>query len=406
MGSKDLQEKTDALEQRRRAEAEQNEAFLAEQAKKQADEVAAAQQERVQAQNEAQRIWQQRMDEGYNTFADLAAGYKRQISAETDEMNREVANNQKAAQYTGFAELGSALANLIGVGGFNAAHQQHKTYSQDWMKRADQERREHRSRIDNLRERQRGIEQQLSQLKMGNAGTALSNAMKMADQAMQDRITLAQARYNAAVSPMQYRQQADAATDQLAQQGAYHAASVSQSEASLAERRRENEATLRSKGFNADGTPNETYMKQIAANSTKSSGSSSTDAIPILDRNGKVNIANLRPHELEAVLANAQSAIANDLGDKEAAKFTKEFRKKIDDKAGQNAVLMEWMGKSKTCEKMLRAIDANYRGVHGVQLPVAETPAAPAAAPVQRDTQSNKGSGPIGYDDYRKKLGL
>lgn len=405
--SKDYQAKVDAEEKRQREQAEQNAAIISAETQRQVDALQQAQQERVQAQNEAQRIWQQRMDEGVQSSADLLAGYKRDIDTARAEMQQQVAQDQKAAEYTGFAELGSAIANLIGVGGHNAVSQQHKVYSQDWMKKADQDRREHRNRIDNLRERQRAVEQQINQLKLGNANAVFSNAMQRAEQRAQDRAALEQAKWNAVMSPLQYRQQAEDKAAQTALQGAYQAGHLAQGEAQLEERRRENEATMRSKGFNADGTPNETYMKQISANSSKSS----TDAIPIIDRNGKVNVANLRPHELEAVLANAQSAIAKDLGEKEAAQFTKEFRKKIDDKAGQNAVLMEWMGKSKTCEEMLRAIDANYRGEHGSsQLSVGESIATPvstpAGTPVQNDTTRGGSTGPLSHNDYLKKLGI
>ena len=271
--SKDVREQTAAIVKKRGEENEQNIAAIQGALDQQAQEIAAAQQERVQAQNEAQRIWQQRMDEGDNTFAGILSDYRKQIDDETAEMNARVAGDQKAAKYTGFAELGAALANLIGVGGYNASNQQYKTYSQDWMKKADQDRKEHRSRIDNLRDRQRSIEMQRAQLRMGNAGTALANAQKLADQALQDRLTLSQARSAAAVTPAQLRMQAGKEADQLELNGLYHAASLAQNEASLAERRREHQAELRAKGFNPDGTPNEQYLKTLAEYSTKNNGS-------------------------------------------------------------------------------------------------------------------------------------
>ena len=81
------------------------------------------------------------------------------------EEERQVAEaEQKAARMTGLAELGSSLVNLFGVAG-GGVSQQYKTYSQDWMQKADQDMRQHRNRVHDLRERQRDAEFKMAQLR-------------------------------------------------------------------------------------------------------------------------------------------------------------------------------------------------------------------------------------------------
>lgn len=83
------------------------------------------------------------------------------LAAEQAEIERE----RKAARMTGFAELGSALANLFGVAEGHAAPQTYKQYSQDWMKKADADARAHRDHIADLRQRQADTELKMAQLR-------------------------------------------------------------------------------------------------------------------------------------------------------------------------------------------------------------------------------------------------
>ena len=65
--------------------------------------------------------------------------------------------NRNTAWGTGLSGIGeaiSALANLTGVGA-GAVNQQPARYTQDWMRAADQDRRERQARLDNLEARQR-----------------------------------------------------------------------------------------------------------------------------------------------------------------------------------------------------------------------------------------------------------
>lgn len=99
------------------------------------------------------------------SFADLLQGMRDEYDRERDAAQAELKADSRAARFTGYTELGSAIANLIGVAEGNAVSQVYKPVAQDWMKKADQDMREHRTRIDNLRQRQRDTELKMSQLK-------------------------------------------------------------------------------------------------------------------------------------------------------------------------------------------------------------------------------------------------
>lgn len=236
-------------------------------------EMQGAQAAQQQAYNTAQQLYQQRMNEGYNQFADIIAGQKRQMQDEQQQAQQQLEANNRAARWTGLTELAAGIANLVGVGAGNAVSQQYKTYSQDWMQKADRDIREHRSRMDNLRERQRALQLQLNQLKMGDAGTALQNAQRMADQAVRNREALAQLRAQNTTAAAQQRAKGESEAAGIEAQGALHSASLSQQQQSLYERQRQFNAEMRAKGLNADGSINEEYMKEISGTTRTGSGS-------------------------------------------------------------------------------------------------------------------------------------
>ncbi len=114
------------------------------------------------------------LNEGYQaTDAILKSEDQRIADAEQeaiDQRNRE----EKAALWTGAGEVAASLANLIAVGGYNAVSQKYHSYQQDWMKKAEENWKANRARIDNMRDRQRALQQQMIQMKM-NGGSTLAN---------------------------------------------------------------------------------------------------------------------------------------------------------------------------------------------------------------------------------------
>jgi hypothetical protein len=104
----------------------------------------------------------------YKSFAQWAIDTRKNAEAKLEEEKQEIEREQKAAAATGWAEFGAALANLVGVSEGDAVSQNYKSYSQDWMTKADADRRAHRNRIHDLRQQQIDTEMKMAQLRMQN----------------------------------------------------------------------------------------------------------------------------------------------------------------------------------------------------------------------------------------------
>ena len=193
---------------------------------KQAKAMADAQTAQSQAMNDAQAAYRKSMDEGLTNFADIVSAQKDRIDQERAEGEQRIQNDQQAARWAGATELAASIANLIGVGGHNAVSQQYKSYSQDWMRKADQDRREHKNRLDNLRTRQDALQQQLAQLRMNDAGQALQAAKAKAAQDYQDRLALIQLQGKNATDAAKLRAEGAIGAGETALKGAQTAASL------------------------------------------------------------------------------------------------------------------------------------------------------------------------------------
>lgn len=337
------------------------------------------------AANAAMQRYQQLQNERNASLADMLIQQRKDFETQNAQDEEQIKNDVKAARWTGATELAASLANLIGVGSFNAANQQYKQYSQDWMRKADADMRMQRARLDNFRERQRAMQMHINQLKQGDANTALNMAMRQADADRAARIQQADADYKAQLAPLEARYKSGLAAIGEQTKGEQQAINIGLHEAQMEQNDRhfraqqqrmrdqmdQNDrhftAQMAAKGLNPDGTVNETLTKQILATRAALNGGGKSDEIayPIIDANGKVNLARLKPKEMETVLLNARNTIKDELGPKEATQFEKEFRMAPDSK-GQDAVLMKWMNKSKTCGDMIRLMDSTYLGVHGI----------------------------------------
>ena len=116
------------------------------------------------AANAAMQRYQQRQNERQADLAGMLLQQRKDFEAQNAQDEEQIKNDVKAARWTGATELAASLANLIGVGSFNAANQQYKQYSQDWMRKADADMRMQRARLDNFRERQRAMQMHINQL--------------------------------------------------------------------------------------------------------------------------------------------------------------------------------------------------------------------------------------------------
>lgn len=99
-------------------------------------------------------------------FASIVQGYKDELDKAKLEDQKQQEIDQKTVAWTGATELAAAIANMVGVGSFGASNQQHHSFSQDWMKKADADAKLRQQRIDNIRDRQRAMEQQAINLRL------------------------------------------------------------------------------------------------------------------------------------------------------------------------------------------------------------------------------------------------
>lgn len=133
-----------------------------------------AETQRQQGMTDVRKSMQDYLSEGYGAYEAMLKADEDRIKAAEKEAQEQRANEQRAAIWTGLGEVAASLVNLGFVGGGNAVSQQYHSYQHDWMKKADENWRRNRERIDNMRERQRGIQQHMIQMKM-NAGQTLAN---------------------------------------------------------------------------------------------------------------------------------------------------------------------------------------------------------------------------------------
>lgn len=103
------------------------------------------------------------------SFSDILNAYKTDYDREQQESLNAQKANVRAARWAGATELAASLANLFAVGEGNAVSQVYQPVSQDWMQRAEEESRYRRSRIDDIRQRQRAMEMQMAQMRSEEA---------------------------------------------------------------------------------------------------------------------------------------------------------------------------------------------------------------------------------------------
>lgn len=188
MGYAEELAKLQKAQQKRNKEIEANNKQLESDLKSNADAL-----NQAQADNEAAMLAAQQRQQ--QDFADIMLQYKRDYdaaAAEDAELRRQ---EDKRAVWIGATEALANITNLIGVGGFNSSNQQYHTFSKDWMDKADADRKLRRTRIDNIRDRQRAMEQQLAQLRGQNAMQYISmrgqNAGQRYNAGMQMATTIA-----------------------------------------------------------------------------------------------------------------------------------------------------------------------------------------------------------------------
>lgn len=110
---------------------------------------------------------------GVRSLADMYVNTQKQAEQEAAEVKAKEEAERKAAKWTGATNLAASLVNLFGVGAMHSANQTYKDPSQDWMRQADATRKAGKIRLDQLADRQRALDMQIRNMKIGEAKQAL-----------------------------------------------------------------------------------------------------------------------------------------------------------------------------------------------------------------------------------------
>lgn len=246
--------------------------------------------------------------------------YERKRQQE-QEMKAQEKANTLSSMATGTTELAAGIINLLSVGQLHASNQQYKSYSQDWMRKAEQDLKEHRARRDNLQATLDRLK--LQQQQVATAGRV--EEMKLKQQAAKDQLSIAMQNAQDAERradkerEFEFRERTQERQDKRAD------ASIAQGWAQINQHKKEWAAKQRAMGLDPDGKVNEEYMREAL-----SSGLVKRDADHVkgkdtyyLDYNGQkipyYMSANERKKFLEdayAVLKDFQ-AFRNEYGDAE-----------------------------------------------------------------------------------------
>lgn len=248
----------------------------------QINDINTAEQERVKATGSAMERYRQQVDQGITDFAAIVEGEKERIRRAEQEARQQVQGDRKAAQLTGVTEALASIVNLIGVGGHGASNQVYHSYSQDWMRKADDNLREHRNRIDNMRDRQQALQERLIQLRSGDAEQALQYAMREAEAARGHATNIAGLRANTALDAAKVQKESIDRAEALRLQGTMQGLQFDQREREIARQdalqRKQMDNQMLMRGFVPDATApgGYRYDAEAAAKMYETGGSTRT----------------------------------------------------------------------------------------------------------------------------------
>lgn len=157
------------------------------------DAMAQANAEMEQAGAEANAQNAQNNQDYQNYLANLVQGYQNDLAEAKKEAELQKKIDTNKTVFAGVTEFASALANLIGTGQ-GAVNQQPKTYTQDWMREADQHRQQERERLDRMREKLREQEQQGAATKYSMTREQIARELELRKQKAAGAVDVAKAR--------------------------------------------------------------------------------------------------------------------------------------------------------------------------------------------------------------------
>ena len=271
---------------------------------------------------------------------------------------------RKAAAWTGATELAAAIANMVGVGSFNASNQKYHSFSQDWMKKADENRKARRKRMDDLRERQNAAGAQLSAIKASGAkDLAQLRARLVGEKAARDNSVLGvklKAENEVAAAEATGRQ----AAAEAAAKGKQAEISLGLKEQARGDVNRQHEDALLAQGFRrGKGGKLEVDPDIIAAKAAARGGTTGGKGSSI-----QVTFAASGENPEETMIINAQSLYNTILANKEDLGLTKDEQKEILKLAGTGGaedtakILTAYATKNKKLRDLVRksAVSSTY----------------------------------------------
>lgn len=331
------------------------------------------------------------------TFADIVGDIKREHDEAKAAAQLQNRTNYNSAVFTGATEFASAIANLFGVGA-GASNQQFKTYSQDWMRKAEADSRENRSRIEAARNRERAARLEQIQMKvrqakelrdLGMARDAALSALttKDIDLGYGNAVDRAKTNLSTALTAASSAMQGANAGTQMRFHAEESAKTRDFQEKEKAKDRaleRENRTIkLSMQGFDKNGNLSEEKIKQrqeimakypsFFGKTTEGSGKNEYVRHPFINEDGKIDIANLEKDEIEYIYSTAKEAIIKDLEAADAEKKVKKANKstanafkskwdKAKDDSARRDLINEYIGKSSMAVELLHAMDPTYTG--------------------------------------------
>ena len=101
-------------------------------------------------------------------FDELVSQYYQRMRKEEQEMQDQEKANVQSSMATGATELAAGIVNMLSVGELHASNQKYNDYSSDWMRKADEDLKEHRRRRQNMRDTYERLKRQQLDLQRAN----------------------------------------------------------------------------------------------------------------------------------------------------------------------------------------------------------------------------------------------
>jgi len=254
----------DALSQNAGAAADE----YADLSKKAGEEMQAIADQRAQANASAIDEVRKSNEAQEKSAAQMILDMKAEEEQDARETQARIDSARRAARWTGAGKLAASLINMFAVGELGAVHQEYKSYSQDWMKKADEEAREHRARMRNSRDRRRAVQERLDALRTGNAKTLAQMRLGAADDDAKTREKIVNLGLNAGEKGAQMRYNAGNEGAKAGLDAAKTGAQLGLQQASQQQTAARHAASMRARGLNPDGSFNKAYYDEGVAGGT------------------------------------------------------------------------------------------------------------------------------------------